>query len=60
VVFPKGSVLAPVLFDVFISDLGDGIECTLSKFADDTKLEVVADTLEGCAAVQQDVAGELG
>ena len=28
------------------------LECTFNKFADDTKLGAVVDTLEGCAAIQ--------
>jgi len=52
---PHGLVLGPVLFSIFVGDMDDEMECTLSKFVNDTKMCSVVDMLEGRDTIQRDL-----
>jgi len=51
---PQGFVLGLALFNIFVGDMDSGIECILSKFANDDKLCGAVNTLEGKDAFQRD------
>ena len=51
------SLLGTAMFSIFVGDMDSGIECTLSKFAEDTKLCGAVNMLEGRDAIQRDLGG---
>lgn len=51
-VFLRDTILFNFVQFLLINDLDKGTDCTLSKFANNTKLEEVAGTAEVCGVIQ--------
>ena len=50
-----GSVLWPTCFIVYINDLEENVDSSVSKFADDTKMYMDVSTKEGNRVLQRDI-----
>jgi len=48
----QGSILGLALFNIFVGVMDSGIKCTFSKSADDTKMCVAVNTLEGLTSLR--------
>jgi len=55
VAFLRGWILGLALFNILFGNMDSRIECTLSKFANGTKLHGAVTTLEGSDAIQRDL-----
>lgn len=47
--------MGPTLLSIFISDVDDGLKCTLTKFTDDIKLCGEVNTAKGRATQKKDL-----
>ena len=52
---PQGSVLAPIMFQIYINDIAEGLTSYINLFADDAKLMRTVKDEEDCKRLQTDL-----
>lgn len=52
---PQGSVLAPIIFLVYVNDMAEGVNSYINLFADDAKLQKHIRNKEDCEILQEDL-----
>ena len=52
---PQGSVLGPILYLIYVSDISDDVSSNVILFADDTKLYSRVERHEDCHTLQEDI-----
>lgn len=52
---PQGSVLAPIMFQIYINDIQEGVNSYINLFADDAKLLKVIKSQVDCIEMQRDI-----
>ncbi len=52
---PEGSVLGPILFLIYLSDIPEIVNCSITMFADETKLFRNVKCIDDCNILQNDL-----
>ena len=52
---PQGSVLAPIMFQIYINDMQEGLNSYINLFAHDAKLLRVIKSQADCMEIQRDI-----
>ena len=52
---PQGSVLAPIMFQIYINDMTEGLNSYINLFADDAKLMKIIKNQGDCEELQRDI-----